>query len=192
MQTPVAVPAWTILIVASIGIAINFGTAMLFSKSRSHDLNAEGAFQHMAADAAVSLGVVLAAVGIMATGWQWLDPLVAILVSLMIAWAAYSLLKSAMHLSLDGVPPHIDRAAVEQFLAGQPGVSAVHDLHIWPLSTTRTAMSVHLVMPDGHPGDSFLHHLMQELEQHHAIHHPAIQIEKGDGPPCPFAPAQVV
>ncbi|MGL4811693.1 MAG: cation diffusion facilitator family transporter [Beijerinckiaceae bacterium] len=191
-QNPVAVPALTILIVAAIGIAVNFGTALLFSRSRHSDLNAEGAYLHMAADAAVSLGVVLAALGIMATGWQWIDPLVAILVSILIGWTAWKLLRASLRLTLDGVPPHIDRAKLERHLAALPGVHSVHDLHIWPLSTTRVAMSAHLVMPGGHPGDAFLFDLQKNLESRFGIHHPTVQIEMGDGAACPLAPAEIV
>lgn len=191
-QNPVAVPAMTVLIVAAIGIAVNIGTALLFSHNRHNDLNAEGAYLHMAADAAVSLGVVLAALGIMATGWLWLDPLVAILVSILIGWTAWKLLRASLRLSMDGVPPHIDRAKVERYLAGLPGVREVHDLHIWPLSTTRAALSVHLIMPGGHPGDAFLADIQTILEGRFAIHHPTVQIELGNGPPCPMAPANSV
>jgi len=176
---PVAVPAGTILIVALIGIGINAGTALLFRESRHSDLNAERAFLHMAADAAVSLGVVLAAVGIIATDWGWLDPLAAILVSLVIACTAYGLLRSALGLSLDAVPPGLDRAAIQSWLKDHSSAAAVHDLHIWPLSTTSVALSAHLVMPGGHPGDRFLVHLAEELEREFGIGHATIQIELG-------------
>ncbi len=189
---PVTVPAGTILLVALIGIAINAGTALLFRESRHSDLNAEGAFLHMAADAAVSLGVVLAAIGIMATGWTWLDPLVAILVSLVIAWTAYGLLRSALGLSLDAVPPGLDRAAVEAWLKERSGAASVHDLHIWPLSTTSVALTAHLVIPGGHPGDWFLEKITEELEHQFRIGHATIQIELGDAEECKLAPTNVV
>jgi cobalt-zinc-cadmium efflux system protein len=189
---PVAVPAGTILVVALIGIGINAGTALLFRESRHSDLNAEGAFLHMAADAAVSLGVVLAAIGIMASGWTWLDPLVAILVSLVIAWTAYGLLRSALGLSLDAVPPGLDRAAVEEWLKERAGAASVHDLHIWPLSTTSVALTAHLVMPGGHPGDRFLEEISEELEHHFGIGHATIQIELADAKECKLAPTTVV
>lgn len=178
--------------VALIGIGVNAGTALLFRESRHNDLNAEGAFLHMAADAAVSLGVVLAAIGIMATGWAWLDPLVAILVSLVIAWTAYGLMQSALGLSLDAVPAGLDRAAVETWLKDHPGVASVHDLHIWSLSTTSTALTVHFVMPGGHPGDYFLQEIAEELEHHFGIGHATIQIELGDAEVCELAPATVI
>ena len=189
---PVSVPAGTILVVALIGIVVNAGTALLFRESRHTDLNAEGAFLHMAADAAVSLGVVLAAVGIMATGWAWLDPLVAILVSLVIGWTAYGLLRSALGLSLDAVPPGIDRAAVDVWLKNRSGAAAVHDLHIWPLSTTSVALTAHLVMPGAHPGDRFLEDIAEELEHEFGIGHATIQIELGDGENCRLASADVI
>lgn len=189
---PVSAPAGTILIVALIGIGINAGTALLFRESRHTDLNAEGAFLHMAADAAVSLGVVLAAIGIMATGWAWLDPLVAILISLVIGWTAYGLLRSALGLSLDAVPSGIDPAAVEEWLKNRSGATAVHDLHIWPLSTTSVALTAHLVVSGEHPGDGFLKNIAEELEHEFGIGHATIQIELGDGDNCRLRPEDVI
>ncbi|MGE4218563.1 MAG: cation diffusion facilitator family transporter [Alphaproteobacteria bacterium] len=186
---PVAVPAYTVMIVAGIGIAINAGTAMLFLRDRRNDLNAEGAFLHMAADAAVSLGVVISALILVGTGWTWVDPLTAILVSVAIAWSAYGLLRSSMRLSLDGVPEGVDRTAVETWLRQRPGVRDIHDLHVWALSTTSTALTAHLVMPDGHPGDAFLAELAEELRAHHKVAHATLQIELGNGPDCILAPA---
>lgn len=189
---PVAVPAGTVFVVALVGIGVNTGTALLFREGRHADLNAEGAFLHMAADAAVSLGVVLAAIGIMVTGWAWLDPLAAILVSLVIAWTAFGLLRAALGLSLDAVPPALDRNAIEAWLVARPGVDTVHDLHIWPLSTTSVALTAHLVMPKGHPGDLFLEAVARDLEHQFGIGHATIQIEFGDGDSCRLAPAEIV
>jgi len=189
---PVAVPAGTVMIVALIGIGVNAGTALLFQRSRKDDLNAEGAFLHMAADAAVSLGVVLAAIGIMITGWAWLDPLIAIVVSVLIAWTSYQLVRSALALSVDAVPPDLDQAAVETWLGERSGVTEVHDLHIWSLSTTSVALTVHLVMPDGHPGDAFLEEIAHEIEHHFKIGHTTIQIELGDSGRCALADGDVV
>jgi cobalt-zinc-cadmium efflux system protein len=160
---PVVLQALPVLIVATVGIAINAGAALLFTKDRQHDLNAEGAFLHMAADAAVSAGVVVSARAMLATGWLWLDPLTAIFVSLVIASTAFRLLKSALGFSMDAVPGSVDRRAVDDWLRTRPGVGAVHDLHIWSLSTTATALTAHLVMPDGHPGDAFLDRIADEL-----------------------------
>jgi cobalt-zinc-cadmium efflux system protein len=189
---PVTVPALPVLLVALIGIAINAGTAMLFSKDRQHDLNAEGAFLHMAADAAVSAGVVVAAVAMLVTGWAWIDPLAAILVSVVIAFAAFGLLRSSFSLALDAVPASVDRQAVAEWLETRPGVNAVHDLHIWSLSTTAVAMTAHLVMPGGHPGDASLDQLADELNDRFGIAHATLQVEIGDAAECRLAPANVV
>lgn len=188
---PVAIPAEVVIVVALVGIAINAGTALLFRKDSAHDLNAEGAYLHMAADAAVSLGVVASAIAIMVTGRTWIDPLTAILVSVAIAWSAYGLLKSSLSVTLDSVPASVDQAAVRNWLIGLDGVSEVHDLHIWALSTTSIALTTHLVMPAGHPGDAFLDHVAEELHAHFGIGHAAMQVELGNGPPCRLAPANV-
>lgn len=177
-QNTVEVPALTIMLVALVGIGVNTGSALLFMKSQKDDLNAKGAFLHMAADAAVSGAVVLAAGGIMLTGWQWLDPAVAILVSLMIAGTAWGLLRDSLRLELDGVPQAIDRQAVFEWLGAQHGVSDVHDLHIWALSTTRTALAVHLVW-NGSDADAFLDHVSDELEHDFGIAHSTLQLEHG-------------
>ena len=173
---PVAVPALTVLVVALVGIAVNTGSALLFMKSQKDDLNAKGAFLHMAADAAVSGAVVLAAAGIMATGFAWLDPAVAIAVSVLIAFTAWGLLRDSLRLGLDGVPESIDRQAVADWLGRQPGVSNVHDLHIWALSTTRTALSAHVVW-QGATADAFIDHVADELEHDYGIDHVTLQLE---------------
>jgi cobalt-zinc-cadmium efflux system protein len=189
---PVAVPALPVLLVAVVGIAINAGTAMLFNKDRHHDLNAEGAFLHMAADAAVSAGVVISAGAMLVTGWAWLDPLAAIVVSLVIAWTAFGLLRSSVGLALDAVPGSVDRQAVAEWLEARSGVTAIHDLHIWSLSTTAVALTAHLVMPSGHPGDAFLDELADELNHRFGIAHATLQVEIGDAAECRLAPANVV
>jgi cobalt-zinc-cadmium efflux system protein len=186
-QTPVAVPGMTILIVALVGIGVNTGSALLFIRAQKDDLNAKGAFLHMAADAAVSGAVVLAAAGILATGWDWLDPAVAIAVSLLIALTAAGLLREALHLSLDGVPAEIDPSKVAAWIAAQRSVLGVHDLHIWPLSTTKTALAVHVVTtaPDL---DRTLQDLAEGLEHEFNIGHSTIQIEARDcGTSCTSA-----
>ncbi|MBE0455430.1 MAG: cation transporter [Roseovarius sp.] len=177
---PVDVPGGTILWVALIGIVVNTGSALLFMRSQKDDLNAKGAFLHMAADAAVSVAVVLAAVGIIATGKMWIDPAVAIVVSLLIAMTAAGLLRASLHLSLDGVPKGIDGRVVATFIGDQPGVSNVHDLHIWALSTTRTALAAHVVW-DGTDVDAFLEHVSDELEDEFGINHVTLQVETA---PC--------
>lgn len=179
-QTAVEVPGGTILAVALVGIGINFGTAMLFKSSQHGDLNAKGAYLHMMADGAVSVAVVLASGGILLTGWTWLDPAVAILVSVVIAITAYGLLKSSLLLSLDGVPEGIDRTAISEWLANLPGVQSIHHLHIWALSTTKTALTVHLVMP-GPVERRFLADTAHELEHEFSINHATIQIEQAEG-----------
>ncbi len=186
------VPAATVLLVALLGIGVNAGSALLFRARARHDLNARGAFLHMAADAAVSLAVVVAALGIVATGWHWLDPAAALLVSGLVAWTAFELLRASLGLSFDAVPRAIDPISVKGFLAAQPGVAEVHDLHVWPLSTTATALTAHLVMPGGHPGDAFLARVANELEHRFAIAHATLQIETGEGTPCSLAPEEVV
>lgn len=191
-SSPAEVPGATVLWVALLGIFINTGSALLFMRGRENDLNVEGAFLHMAADAAVSGGVVISALVIIATGWSWVDPVTGLLVGAMIAWSAFGLLKSALHLSLDGVPDKIDRRAVEDWLTEQTGIASVHDLHIWAMSTTTTAMTAHVVMPEGSPGDAFLDRIADELEHRFGIGHTTLQIERGDGEECRLAPASVV
>lgn len=175
---PVELPGTTILWVAMIGIVVNTGSALLFMRSQKEDLNAKGAFLHMAADAAVSGAVVLAAIAIIITGQSWIDPAVAITVSLVIAVTAAGLFRAALHLSLDGVPAGIDRSDVTAWLGLQPDVKDVHDLHIWALSTTRTALSVHLVWTGG-DADAFLRHVAAGLDREFGIDHATIQLEGG-------------
>ena len=170
------------MIVAGIGILINAGTALLFARGRKHDLNIRGAFLHMAADALVSLGVVVAGGAILLTGARWIDPATSLVIVLVIAWGTWGLLKDSVKLGLNAVPEHIDEAAVRAHLAALPGVARVHDLHIWPMSTTEAALTAHLVMPSGHPGDAFLHDLAHRLEHDFEIGHTTVQIESGD--PC--------
>ncbi|WP_369025873.1 cation diffusion facilitator family transporter [Qipengyuania sp. RANM35] len=178
---PAVVQGKTMAIVAGIGILINTGTALLFLKGRHDDLNIRGAFLHMAADALVSLGVVIAGIAIIITGAHWIDPLVSLLIVAVIAWGAWGLLKDSVAMSLLAVPKGISEKQVRAYLAGLPGVHAVHDLHIWPMSTTETALTAHLVMPDGHPGDKFLRDIQHELEHHHRIGHATIQVETTRG-----------
>lgn len=176
LSDPVAVPGLTVMLVALIGIGVNTGSALLFMSSRKGDLNAKGAFLHMAADAAVSGAVVLAAVGIMVAGWDWLDPAVAIAVSLLIAVTAAGLFREALHLSLDGVPFEIDRTAIADWLGRQDGVQSLHDLHIWPLSTTRTELAVHLVWQGPDP-DAFIDRVTDASAEAHGIANVTLQLE---------------
>ncbi|MDD3028901.1 MAG: cation diffusion facilitator family transporter [Alphaproteobacteria bacterium] len=174
---PVDVSAGFVMSIAALGIVINAGTALSFRNDRHDDLNAEGAFLHMMTDAAVSLGVVLGGVVVFFTGWAWVDPVMAIGVSLMVAVSAYGLLKSSLCLTLDGVPSSVDREAVNAWLEKQTGVEAVHDLHIWALSTTKNALTAHLIMPQGQLNDGFLGSITEQLEEHFNIHHATFQIE---------------
>ncbi|HEX7710086.1 MAG TPA: cation diffusion facilitator family transporter [Sphingomonadaceae bacterium] len=179
---PAPVEGWTMIAVAAVGIVVNGATALLFARGRKHDINIRGAFLHMAADALVSLGVVAAGGVILLTGLWWLDPLTSLVIVAVIGWGTWDLLKDSVKMGLAGVPEGIDEREVRAFLAAQPGVSAVHDLHIWPMSTTETAFSAHLVTPRGHPGDAWLHEIAHELDHRFGIHHPTIQVEiGGDG-----------
>jgi cobalt-zinc-cadmium efflux system protein len=174
---PPQVEGRTMMIVAGIGILINAGTALLFVRGRKHDFNIRGAFLHMAADALVSLGVVVAGGAILLTGASWIDPAASLLIVLVIAWGTWGLLKDSLTLALNAVPGHIDEAAVRAHLAGLPGVVAVHDLHIWAMSTTEAALTAHLVIPSGHPGDAFLRTVSHSLDHRFRIGHCTVQIE---------------
>jgi cobalt-zinc-cadmium efflux system protein len=170
----------TIIVVAAIGIVINGATALLFMSGRKDDLNIRGAFLHMASDALVSLGVVIAGFAMMATGWLWLDPAVSLAIVLVIAVSTWSLLQDSVNLALDAVPENIDREAVERYLRTLPGVTEVHDLHIWAMSTTEAAMTVHLVRPGKSLDDGLLAAATEELRHHHGIAHVTLQVEAGD------------
>lgn len=174
----------TVIIVATIGILINGFTAMLFASGRKADLNIKGAYLHMAADAAVSAGVVIAAVIVMYTGWLWLDAVTSLIIVAVIVWGTWGLLRDSTAMSLGAVPSSIDPLAVRRHLEQIPGVSQVHDLHIWPMSTTEVALTCHLVMPAGQPGDTFLMQTAQHLNDAFGIHHTTIQIETSAETAC--------
>ncbi|WP_373489770.1 cation diffusion facilitator family transporter [Parasphingorhabdus sp.] len=177
---PRPISSVTVIIVASLGIVINFGTAMLFVRGQKEDINIRGAFLHMMADAAVSAGVVAGGILIYFTGMNWIDPLISLLIVALIFWSTWGLLSEAVRMSLAGVPRNIDLEEVMAYLASLPGVKAVHDLHIWPMSTSETAMTAHLVVPAGHPGKGFLAAVQKEMKSRFAIHHVTIQIELED------------
>lgn len=179
LRNPAEVNGMAVTVVAAIGVVINSATAFLFMSGRKKDLNVKGAFLHMAADAAVSGGVVVAGLGIVATGWYWLDPLVSIAIALVILVVGWGLLKESFHLTMAGVPPHIEAEAVLDYLSGLPGVQCVHDLHIWAASTTETVLTAHLIMPDG-GGDAFLQRTADHLRHEFHIHHTTIQVERED------------
>ncbi len=189
---PVQVASGVIVAVAAIGIFVNGWTALLFS-SGSGDLNVKSAFLHLAADALVTAGVVAAGIVIWLTNWLWLDPLVSLIVSAVIVFGTWGLLKSAISLALDAVPEGLDIAAVRAHLLALPGVSGLHDLHIWGMSTTETALTCHLIMPAGHPGDAALNEMAQQLHDRFGIQHATIQIELADTEEaCALTPEHVV
>lgn len=179
-RNPGEIQGGTIISVAAVGIAINTATALLFMSGRKGDLNIRAAFLHMVADALVSVGVVLAGIGILTTGWLWLDPASSLIISTVIIINTWQLLKESFNLAIDAVPPNIDERAVRTYLVERPGVAQIHDLHIWGMSTTEAALTAHLVMPAGHPGDKFLIQVCQDLHEHFGIEHVTVQIEVGD------------
>jgi cobalt-zinc-cadmium efflux system protein len=189
---PAPVEGGTMMAVAAAGILVNGASAFLFAAGRKHDLNLRAAFQHLLADAAVSAAVVVAGLAVILSGKQWIDPAVSLGVCAVIAWGSWGLLRDSVKLGLLAVPEGIDVERVRAFLAQREGVSAVHDLHIWPMSTTETALTAHLVMPGGHPGDRFLHDLAHDLAHHFGIHHPTIQIETLGGEDCALESESVV
>lgn len=191
LLNPEPVASLTVIIVAAIGIAINGVTAWLFASGSKGDINIRGAYLHMAADAAVSAGVVIAGFLIMWTGWLWLDPVTSLLIVVVIIWGTWGLLRESTAMSLAAVPSGIDPAAVRAYLAGLPGVASIHDLHIWPMSTTETALTAHLVTPSGHPGDAFLLDTCRELNKRFGIGHTTLQVETATVT-CALEPDHVV
>jgi cobalt-zinc-cadmium efflux system protein len=163
----------------------------MFAGGRS-DINLRGAFVHMASDALVAAGVVVAGFVIIATGWLWLDPVVSLVINAVVVWATWGLLRDALGMSMASAPSEIDPAKVRLFLAGRPGVESVHDLHIWPMSTTEIALTCHLIMPGGHPGDAFLRQLAEDLATRFRIVHSTTQIEIDPDAACALAPDEIV
>lgn len=174
---PAPVAGGTMMIVAGAGIVVNAVSALLFAKGRKSDLNLRAAFVHLMADAAVSAGVVLAGLGIVLTGQALIDPVTSLVITAVIAWSSWELLGDSLRMGMLGVPKGIDIEKVRAFLLGQPGVGRVHDLHVWPMSTTETALTAHLVMPGGHPPDAFLRELADRLHHDFGIGHPTFQVE---------------
>jgi cobalt-zinc-cadmium efflux system protein len=189
---PEPVSGKTVMIVAATGILVNGVTAWLFASGRKGDLNLRGAFAHMAADAVVSAGVVVAGLVILLTDWLWLDPLVSLAINAVIVWGTWGLLRESVGMSMAAVPAQIDPVAVRLFLEGRRGVASLHDLHVWPMSTTEIALTCHVVMPEGHPGDAFIHGLCEELATRFKINHTTIQIEVDPLISCALAPDSVV
>ena len=179
-SNPVPIEGGIVMLVAAIGVIINGITAWLFMSGSKGDLNLRSAFLHMAADALVSLGVVVAAALFIWTGWAWLDPAISLVIALVILFGTWDLLRHALHLSLDGVPASIELGEVADYLTTLPGVKAIHDLHVWAMSTSETALTVHLVMPDGQPDGDFLCRIANALHDEFAIDHTTIQVETGE------------
>ncbi|TCU76941.1 cobalt-zinc-cadmium efflux system protein [Bradyrhizobium sp. R2.2-H] len=191
LQQPEPVAGVTVMVVAGIGILINAFTAMLFASGRKEDINIEGAYLHMAADAAVSLGVVVSAALIIWTGWLWLDPVTSLVICAVILWSTTSLLRGSIDMSMAAAPKGTDLAAIRAFLLARPGVSGIHDLHVWPISTTETALTCHLVMPTG-ADDAFLMQTAQLLKTSFRIGHTTLQVETHPDNGCALAPDDVV
>jgi cobalt-zinc-cadmium efflux system protein len=193
LAAPAEVASATVIAVAALGIVINGATAWLFRHGHAHDINLRGAYLHLASDAAVSAGVVLAGIVIALTGWHWVDPAASLVVAAVIVVGTWQLLREAIKLSVQAVPGAIDPASVRIYLEAVAGVTALHDLHIWPISTTETALTCHLVMPGGHPGDAVLARVTDELHHRFRIQHVTLQIELGDtAAECVLTPDHVV
>ena len=193
LYEPEPVAGFTIMVVAAIGIVINGGTAVLFSRSRKTDINMQGVFLHMVGDAVISLGVVIAGAVVVLTGWSWFDPAVSLLVAAFLVVSTWRLLTQSVAMALQAVPSDIDPRDVLAYLGKLNGVVEIHDLHIWPMSTTERALTCHLVMPAGHPGDRALADLAHDLEHRFRIGHATIQVETGDPSIyCKLVPDHVV
>lgn len=179
--------------VAAVGVLINTSTALMFLAGREKDLNVKGVFQHMAADAMVALGVVVAGIVILYTGWNWLDPVVSLVISIIIVLGTWGLLRDSVNLALDAVPRNINLKEVEAYLTELPGVCEVHDLHIWPMSTTETALTAHLVVEDIEKANVLVDTASHELHDRFEIEHPTIQLEQqGSSHGCHLASSEVV
>lgn len=177
LWAPQAVPGLTLVVVAAVGVVVNGTSALAFMREREHDVNRRAAFLHLLADAAVSLGVVAAGAVMMTTGWWWLDPVAGLVVSAVILFTTWSLLRESLAQALDAVPSHVDAGAVRRHLERLPGVEHVHDLHIWPLGATEVALTVHLVIPASHHDAGLLARLSAELREAFGIGHCTIQVE---------------
>jgi cobalt-zinc-cadmium efflux system protein len=186
---PVEPPGLIIAAIAAAGVVVNGATALLFAAGRHGDLNRKAVYLHMLADAGVSAGVAVAGVLMWATDWAWIDPVTSLLVSALIIMASLQLLKETGLLAMAAVPPGVDAAGVRRYLEGLPGVTRVHDLHIWPVGSTDTALTCHLVMPQGADGDAFLHDAASGLRERFRIGHATLQVETNAACACPFEDA---
>jgi cobalt-zinc-cadmium efflux system protein len=192
LREPAAIETGLVMAVAALGVVINTATALLFFRGSHSDLNVRGAFLHMAGDAAVSLAVVIGAGAIALTGLQWIDPALGLLIAAVIILGTWGLLRDSVDLALDAAPRGIDVAAVRAWLASLPGVESVHDLHIWAMSTTETALTAHLIRPANGDGDAFLHQACEGLHSRFNIGHATLQVETDAAHACRLAPAEVV
>ena len=197
LAEPGTIATRTVMITAAIGVAINAATALLFMRGGKEDLNVRGAFLHMAGDAAISVAVVIGAGVIALTGLKWIDPALSLAIAGVIVLGTWGLLRDSMNLALDAAPRGIDVAEVRAWLAALPGVEEVHDLHIWAMSTTETALTAHVIRPaarhqTGDDGDTFLHHACEELAHRFNIGHATLQVETDAANACRLAPAEVV
>jgi cobalt-zinc-cadmium efflux system protein len=191
LMAPAPVATGFMMGVAAAGILVNGATALLFAKGREADINRRGAYLHMVADAAVSAGVVVGGLLILLTGWHWVDPVVGLVIAGVILAGTWGLLRESIDLAMDAVPRGIEPEAVRAWLAARPGVAEVHDLHIWALSTTETALTAHLVRPGAAVDDGFLGAVQQGLRERFGIGHATLQVEQGDpAHPCALAPAE--
>jgi cobalt-zinc-cadmium efflux system protein len=175
---PEAVKSTTVMITAALGVVINGATALMFLRGREGDANVRAAFQHMAADAVISVGVIIAGLLVAVTGAEWIDPAASILIVVAILWGTFGLLREAIDMALDAVPRSVNVEALRAYLAGQPGVAEVHDLHVWSMNASSAAMTAHLVMPQIADDDGFLKTLCQAMERKFGIEHATFQIER--------------
>ncbi|MEZ6051470.1 MAG: cation diffusion facilitator family transporter [Planctomycetaceae bacterium] len=190
---PSVVEGGPVAVIAAVGVIINTVTALLFMRGGQHDLNIRGAYLHMAADAGVSVAVVLGGVGMMTLGWLWLDPVLSLIIAGVILWSTWGLLRDSVNLALQAVPTGIDLKEVHEYLLQRPGVTVVHDLHVWAMSTTETALTAHLVRPENGDADVFLSATSQELHERFGIEHTTLQIERvHDEEACKLARADAV
>jgi cobalt-zinc-cadmium efflux system protein len=190
---PTPVAGLTVAGVAVAAIIINGLTAFLFMSGRKGDVNIRGAFLHMAADAGVSLAVVIGALIIRFTGWNWIDPILSLAIAAIIVTGTWGLLRESIDLAMDKMPDRIDLVALKAYLAGLPGVTEVHDLHVWSLSTTEAALTVHLVRPGAAIDDALLQEVRATLDRRFGIGHATMQVEAGDpAHPCALAPADII
>jgi cobalt-zinc-cadmium efflux system protein len=191
-MAPAPIDSDIVIITAGLGVVINGLTAMLFMRGAHDDLNVRGAFLHMAADAGISLAVVIGGFAMAWTGLLWIDPALSLLIAVVIVLGTWGLLRDSMDLAMDAAPRGIDVDAVRRYLAGLPGVEDVHDLHVWAISTTETAMTAHILRPQNDDGDAFLHTACEGLESRFRIGHATLQVETSDAHACRLAPAEVV